>query len=172
VLFELHGKPSKGRAVKKAVEPMPTTGDLSEPPEWLNEAQRAGWRYAIQHAPPGVLGHIDRGVLAVWIMAEDLHRRASVAQNNAGTLLVKAPNTGTPLQSPYLAIINRQGLIMLKAAGELGFSPVSRPRIGAGAPAGIPAASLRTSPHAARGQKPRPTLDAFLDSHPDSQAIN
>jgi hypothetical protein len=34
-----------------------------------------------------------------------------------------------PLQSPYLAILNKQAQIMLKAAAELGFSPSSRSRV-------------------------------------------
>jgi hypothetical protein len=36
---------------------------------------------------------------------------------------------GVPAASPFLDIINQQAKIMLKAAGELGFIPVSRPRI-------------------------------------------
>jgi hypothetical protein len=34
-----------------------------------------------------------------------------------------------PLQSPYLAILNKQAQIMLKAGAELGFSPASRTRV-------------------------------------------
>jgi hypothetical protein len=40
-----------------------------------------------------------------------------------------------PTQSPYLPVINRQALIMLKAASERGFTPVSRPRIFRSGPA-------------------------------------
>src|SRR6187402_1396175 len=119
ILAALHGKPSHTAKDARINEPIPVTGSLDDPPDWLNPAQQAGWRYAMTHCPPGMLAHIDRGVLAVWVVAEDLHRRAVVAQNNAASLLVKAPLTGTPLQSPYLAIINRQGVMMIKAAGEL-----------------------------------------------------
>ena len=40
---------------------------------------------------------------------------------------------GVPAASPYINIINQQAKIILKAASELGFTPVSRPRIIAGA---------------------------------------
>ena len=33
------------------------------------------------------------------------------------------------MQNPYLAILNKQATVMLKAASELGFTPASRPRI-------------------------------------------
>ena len=45
-----------------------------------------------------------------------------------GNLIVKAP-PGAPIQNPYLPIVNRQALVMLKAASELGFTPAARPRI-------------------------------------------
>jgi len=37
--------------------------------------------------------------------------------------------TGVPMQSPYLAIANKQAQIMTKAATETGFTPESRSRI-------------------------------------------
>ena len=48
----------------------------------------------------------------------------------ASGMLVKAPNTGTPIQSPYLAIVNRQTEIARKLASELSLSPVERSRLG------------------------------------------
>jgi phage terminase small subunit len=168
VLFELHGKPNKARAQKpNKAEPKPVTGNLFEAPDWMSATQKIGWDYAIAHAPPGLLSHIDAGVLAVWVVAEDLHRRATVAQNNANSLMVKAPLTGTPLQSPYLAVINKQGLMMIKAAGELGFSPVSRPRIGAGAP--LPMVPEGRMTDAGEARPSRPSFEDFLASHPDRQ---
>ena len=41
---------------------------------------------------------------------------------------VKSP-TGFPIQSPYLAIANRQAEIMMRIASEFGFTPASRSRI-------------------------------------------
>ena len=36
---------------------------------------------------------------------------------------------GYPVQSPYLAIANRQAEIMMRIASEFGFTPASRSRI-------------------------------------------
>jgi phage terminase small subunit len=42
--------------------------------------------------------------------------------------MIKAP-TGFPIQSPSLAIANRQAEIMMRIASEFGFTPASRSRI-------------------------------------------
>lgn len=169
VLADLHGRPSKDKAPPR--EPQAVTGDLSEAPDFLSDAQRAGWRYAIEHAPPGLLKRIDKGALMVWIVAEDLHRQATIAQNKM-PLLVKVSNgpdkpgqVPMAMQSPYLPIINRQGLIMLKAASELGFSPVSRPRVGL--MPSLPPLAPNEGDHAAATQTR--TLDDFLSAHPQTQ---
>ncbi len=44
-------------------------------------------------------------------------------------LLVKSPVKGEDMQSPYLAIINKQAMIMARLAAELGFTPSARSRI-------------------------------------------
>lgn len=87
-----------------------------------------GWAFAITNAPYGLLKQLDRSVLAIWVVAEDLHREAAEKVAQYG-LLTKSPNAGLPLQSPYLAILNKQAQIMLKAGAELGFSPSSRTRV-------------------------------------------
>lgn len=45
-------------------------------------------------------------------------------------LLVKAPNTGLPIQSPYLPVLNRQTELARKLAAELALPPAQRNRIG------------------------------------------
>ena len=121
----IRGNPGK-RALNKN-EPQPT-GDLSDAPDWMTESQKAGWNYAIEHAPQGLLRKLDRSVLTAWVVAEDLHRKASELVEKFG-MLTKAPNTGLPIQSPYLPVLNKQAAIMLKAGEQLGFSPASRSRI-------------------------------------------
>jgi P27 family predicted phage terminase small subunit len=123
-----HGKDRSG-------EPK-ATGDLAAaPPEWMTEAQQAGWRYAIEHAPRGILKAIDRGMLAVWVEAEERHRTAAAmqAQLDQGTKLPLLTKTkdGTAVPSPYIGIMTRAAAIMIKAASELGFSPAARPRLAA-----------------------------------------
>jgi P27 family predicted phage terminase small subunit len=124
-LKELMGNPGK-RPINRN-EPKPE-GELYAAPEWMSESQREGWAYAITHSPSGLLKQLDRSILSVWVIAEDLHREAAEKIAQYG-LLTKSPNAGLPLQSPYLAILNKQAQIMLKAAAELGFSPSSRSRV-------------------------------------------
>ncbi len=119
------GNPGK-RALNRR-EPKPA-GELYAAPGWMSAAQREGWAYAITNAPAGLLKLLDRSVLAIWVVAEDIHREAAEKVAQYG-LLTKSPNAGLPLQSPYLAILNKQAQIMLKAGAELGFSPSSRSRV-------------------------------------------
>ena len=143
-LKELEGNPGK-RPLNKH-EPKPE-GDLYAAPEWMTEAQREGWAYAITNAPYGLLKQLDRSILAIWVVAEDLHREAAEKIAQYG-LLTKSPNAGLPLQSPYLAILNKQAQIMLKAGAELGFAPSSRTRVQV-------APSLVNNPFA-RFRRPKP----------------
>ena len=108
-------------------EPQPE-GDLCAPPEDLSEKQKVLWRHAIEHAPRGLLRHLDAQMLAIWVIAADMHHEAMLQVQKYG-MVVKSPKQGIPVQSPYLPIINRQAEIMLRAASELGFSPTSRSRI-------------------------------------------
>jgi phage terminase small subunit len=94
-------------------EPVPE-GDLNAAPEWMSEAQQKAWAYAIDNAPPGLLKDLDQSVLVVWVVAEDLHRQATIAVGKFG-MITKSSGKGEPIQNPYLPIINRQAQIMLKA---------------------------------------------------------
>jgi P27 family predicted phage terminase small subunit len=55
--------------------------------------------------------------------------------------MVKSP-TGYPIQSPYLAIANRQAELMMRVASEFGFTPASRSRISAPPPVQLPLLDL------------------------------
>ena len=152
-------------------EPQPE-GDLAptvdSAPEHFGPEERAAWAYALEHAPPGMLKMIDAGVLEAWVVAHCLHRRAVRAQMRQGaTLLVRTPNTNQLVQSPYIPIINRQALIMMKAAAELGFSPTARPRIGV-LPLGGEA--LNGSTHAkAPGEE---SIDEYLARAPGPSSLH
>jgi P27 family predicted phage terminase small subunit len=108
-------------------EPIPE-GDLRDAPSWLTTEQRAGYRYAVRHAPAGLLKKLDRSVLIVWVVAQSLHRNATEQVEKFG-LVIKSPVKGEPMQNPFLSIINRQAVIMLRAADHLGFTPASRSKI-------------------------------------------
>jgi P27 family predicted phage terminase small subunit len=100
-------------------------GRPTAPPSWLTRSQRRIWRHAVSNAPLGLLRRIDSGLLVTWVIAVDLHREAAAKVAQFG-LLTKAPDTGMPMQSPYLAILNRQTVVMIRTAAELGFTPSAR----------------------------------------------
>ena len=124
-----HGR---GRAGEPVAE-----GDLYAAPAGLTPSQRAVWRYAIAHAPKGLLRMIDRDILLIWCEARDRHCTAMAMQAQLDRdatlkLLVRGPLGLVP--SPYNDILDKTAKTMFRAAQELGFSPVARPRIHADLP--------------------------------------
>ena len=89
----------------------------------------------------GLVGHLaalrlltslDRAALAAYCGAYALWAEAMEAIQKFGAM-VKSPN-GYPIQSPYVAIANRQAEIMMRIASEFGFTPASRSRIATPSP--------------------------------------
>lgn len=109
-------------------------GDITEVPDHLSEAQRAGWKYAIAHAPINLLKLIDRATLMTFVVAEDLHRRATIAIEKEG-LIVEHPGSGNPMENPNLTVLTKQATVLLRAAAEMGFTPSSRSRCKVSEPA-------------------------------------
>src|SRR5947209_4708028 len=68
-LHSLHGTLNSTRHKHRETEP-DALGLLKEPPDFLTESQKEGWRYAIAHAPLGILRMIDRTALVMWVEAE------------------------------------------------------------------------------------------------------
>jgi P27 family predicted phage terminase small subunit len=73
------------------------------------------------------LTNLDRAVLAAYCGSYALWAEATEAIQKYGSM-IKSPS-GYPVQSPYLAIANRQAEIMMRIASEFGFTPASRSRI-------------------------------------------
>lgn len=113
-----------------AHEPQPV-GELRDAPDWLTDAQKDGWNYAIAHAPAGLLKLLDRSVLEIWVVADDYHRQAAMTIAREGMVIESHAVRARAqfVQSPYLAIKNKQAQIMLNAAAQLGFTPSSRTQI-------------------------------------------
>jgi P27 family predicted phage terminase small subunit len=80
----------------------------------------------------GLLTRVDRGLLAAYCQAHALWVEAVFSIQRYGTM-VKSPN-GYPMQSPYVAVANKQVDIMVRIASEFGMTPSSRTRIRAGEP--------------------------------------
>jgi P27 family predicted phage terminase small subunit len=97
------------------------------PPE-LSPIARQEWdRIAPELAAAGRLTPFDRGPLAAYCTAYALWVEAVDALQKYGAM-IKSP-TGYPVQSPCLATANRQVDVMIRIAGEFGFTPASRSRL-------------------------------------------
>ena len=70
----------------------------------------------------------DREVLAVWVVACVEHARAAAEVRRMGQV-VKTKD-GNVINNPHLGIANRQAFIMVRTAGELGFTPSARASLG------------------------------------------
>ena len=101
---------------------------ILECPSELGSLARQEWdRIVGELTSLGVLSIFDRGPLAAYCNAYALWIDAAEAVQKFGAM-IKSPN-GYPIQSPYLATVNRQAEIMLRIASEFGFTPASRSRI-------------------------------------------
>jgi P27 family predicted phage terminase small subunit len=123
-----HGQDRRGEPKPEGVLP-------AAPPPELTESQAAIWRAGMESAPAGLLTPADYHTYLSWVVACDQHEQARQAQaqleaDGNPPLLMKSGNTLVP--SPYVSIMHRTHLRMMKAASELGFSPASRPRVSAG----------------------------------------
>ena len=155
VLAKLRGNPGKRRLPK--AEPQ-GRGDLWAPPIWFDAEQRDQWQYAMDHAPAGLLTGTDRETLAIWCVAAVEYARAARRVREDGQVV--ETSNGNVVQSPYLSVMNKQALIMLKAGGEMGFSPASRASLGSRVP------EFRDGPGS--GQPRSGGLAAYLEHKPDS----
>lgn len=121
----LTGNP--GKRPLNANEPMPEAAIPQCPPE-LGPAARREWERLVGDlAKLSMLTNLDRAALAAYCGAYALWADATEQIQKYGAM-IKSP-TGYPVQSPYIAIANRQAEIMMRIASEFGFTPASRSRI-------------------------------------------
>jgi phage terminase small subunit len=122
------GNPGK-RSLSTLV-PRPRAGEMLCPQVVeRNERARAYWTMFLDNTAPGHLMPVDAPLLARLCMALSYADEANEKIEATG-MLVKAPNTGLPIQSPYLPVLKRQTEIARKLAAELALPPAQRNRIG------------------------------------------
>ena len=123
----LTGNP--GKRPLNAHEPRPEPALPDCPPELSPGAHREWARLTGELSKLNLITNLDRGALATYCGAYAMWAEAMEQIQKYGTM-VKSPS-GFPIQSPYLAIANRQAEIMMRIASEFGFTPASRSRISA-----------------------------------------
>ena len=162
VLEELQGRPGK-RKINR-LEPKPR-GNLFDAPRWMSKDQRAEWRYIVENSVPGLLTSVDRANLTAYVVATCLHRAAAKEIGKLKSLTVAVGAAGALQQHPALQIVNRQALIMIKAAAEMGFTPASRTRVSAGGEVPPPNGSTVDQSSAPT----QSSLAAFIQANPDAR---
>ena len=130
-VVRLRGNPGKRRLNDAEPRPAPRVPPC---PDCLGDEARKEWkRVSKELAELELLTGLDRNLLAAYCQAHALWVEAVASIARYGTM-VKSPN-GYPMQSPYVAVANKQVDIMGRIAAEFGMTPSSRSRIRAGGPA-------------------------------------
>jgi phage terminase small subunit len=109
-------------------------GTLGEPPADLTPAEQDSWRHAIEHSPAGILARIDESIMRLWSVTEARYLHAKAMQDaldsgNKLPLLVKT-RAGDLTPSPYVGIMNKSAVLMLRMVEQLGFCPTARVGLG------------------------------------------
>jgi len=115
-------------------EPRPEIAVPDCPPELSDAAKREWNRLVGELSKLHLVTNLDRAALAAYCAAYALWAEATEAIQKFGAM-VKSPS-GYPIQSPYVAIANRQTELMLRISSEFGFTPASRGRIAVPKPEG------------------------------------
>jgi P27 family predicted phage terminase small subunit len=129
-VVRLRGNPGKRR--RNDAEPRPAPRVPTCPACLDGEARKEWKRLVAELADLGLLTRLDRGLLAAYCQAHALWVEAVCSIRRYGTM-VKSPN-GFAMQSPYVAVANKQVEIMVRIAAEFGMTPSSRTRIRVGQP--------------------------------------
>lgn len=135
---EIRGNP--GKRPLNGREPRPAIRAPSCPRELSPAAKREWRRLARQLLIMNLVTELDRAMLAAYCQAFALWAEAVAAVGKYGAM-VKSPS-GFPMQSPYVAVANKQAELMIRIGAEFGLTPSSRSRIS------VPPRSLQILPAA------------------------
>ena len=101
-------------------------------PDFLDDEGRAEWLRTCQSLKNmDLLSSADRAAIAAFCVCYSRWVAAERAVQKYGTI-VKSPNKGFPMKSPYLCIAESALEQMRKLATEFGLTPSSRSRIRVG----------------------------------------
>lgn len=126
VLKILEGNPGK-RPINER-EPTAPAG-MPDCPAYLDDVARDEWqRTGEVLSQMGLLSLADRTALAAYCTAYSRWVQAEAAVKKYGSI-VKSPDKGFPMKSPYLTIADQAMESMRKFMVEFGLTPSSRSRI-------------------------------------------
>lgn len=126
VLKLLQGNPGKRPLNER--EPGALAG-APQPPDGLDDEALLEWNRIIPELREmGVLSRADRPALAAYCTAWSRWRNAEALVKKHGPI-VKSPDKGFPMKSPYLTIADQAVETMRKFLIEFGLTPSSRSRV-------------------------------------------
>ena len=126
ILKVLDGNP--GKRPLNDQEPCPSHG-IPDQPDWLDAEAQAEWvRVTAELSDMGLLTLADRAALTAYCTAWSRWVEAEAMVKKFGTI-VKSPEKGFPMKSPYLSIADQALETMRKLMVEFGLTPSSRSRI-------------------------------------------
>jgi P27 family predicted phage terminase small subunit len=159
-LKKLHGS-NKPVNHDEPIPEGPLTDEAPPPPDYFVSDQRAAWHYAIENSPPTLLKRLDVGILESYVVALCFFRRA-VAEMRDRPLLTENSLHQT-VSEPLLLQIARWSELARKHGSELGFSPLSRPRIFAAGPKATPLGkTLSNASRSGPKDGPKRSLEDYL----------
>ena len=126
VLKIREGNPGKRRLNDR--EPTPPEGLPDRPPMLAGEAAAEWDRTVVVLHEMGLLTRADRSALAAYCTAYARWLQAEEQVAKFGTI-VKSPEKGFPMKSPYLTVADQALETMRKFMVEFGLTPSSRSRI-------------------------------------------
>ena len=122
-----------GNPGKRSLTPtLPDAPDGPIPmPDSVGKLARAKgyWDLFLRTAGRGHLRPMDGPLLGRLCMALALADEATDELLKVGSV-IRAPNTGLPIQNPFMPVVNRQTEIARKLAAELGLTVAQRNRTG------------------------------------------
>jgi P27 family predicted phage terminase small subunit len=158
-LHLLHGNPSHKKL--DAIEEPATRGPLGPPPEFLDEGAREVWLDLQRVVPLGVIASCDLPTMCAYCNCVALHRLAMIQMRETGGAVVRN-HDGDLVKNPWLFVQDRQAVLILRLASELGLTATSRSymaaRLATAAATGFGLSGKRQSPNA---------LDEYLAAKPD-----
>lgn len=126
VLNMLAGNPGKRPLNDR--EPVAPAG-IPACPDYLDEVAQGEWfRVADLLEQMGLMSPLDRSALAAYCVVYSRWVHAEEQVRKFGTI-VKSPDKGFPMKSPYLTVADQSLEAMRKLMVEFGLTPSSRSRI-------------------------------------------
>ncbi|MBD2704179.1 phage terminase small subunit P27 family [Spirosoma sp. BT702] len=104
---------------------------MPTPPEWLTDYAKDEWyTQTAELEALRILSTMDLSMLAMYCQQVGIFRQAQEEMKREGNELVVTTPNGALQPNPLLGIANKAADLALKIAGQFGFTPSARTRIG------------------------------------------